>query len=70
MREFEAGRPEYHIDIQCLKTGQRLFVGCHDGPIAPLLAGEILERAKITDAGKRLTAKQKGAAYGDYRNRP
>ena len=69
MRDFQPGRAEYHIDIQCLRTGQRLFVGCHDGPIAPLLAGEILERAKVTDEGKSLTPQQREAAYGDYRNR-
>lgn len=60
--------PRYYVDIQCLRTGQRLFVGCYDGQLAPLLAGEILERAKVTDAGKTLTAKQKEAAYGDSRH--
>lgn len=60
--------PKYYVDIACLDTGQRIFIGCYDGPIAPLLAGEILERAKVTDAGKRLTRKQREAAYGDSRN--
>ncbi len=69
MREFHGGRAEYIIDIQCIRTGQRIFVGCHDGPLAPLLAGDILERAKVTDAGGKLSRSQKGAAYGDYRHR-
>lgn len=59
--------PSYYVDISCLDTGQRLFVGCLNGPIAPLLAGEILERAKVTDAGKRLSEDQRKGAY--YANR-
>lgn len=69
MREFQPGRAEYYIDIHCIRTGQRIFVGCHDGPMAPLLEGKILERAKVVDAGKTLTPKQRKEAYSDYRNR-
>ncbi len=59
--------PRYYVDIACIDTGQRLFTGCYTGPIAPLLSGEILERAKVTDAGKRLTEDQRKGAY--YANR-
>lgn len=57
MREFYGGRAEYHVDIACMRTGQRIFIGCHDGPLAPLLEG-IMECAKVLDAGKTLRRKR------------
>lgn len=60
---------QYHISIQRIDTEQRIFAGVHRGPIAPLLQGEILERALVTDAGEQLSAEQRRAAYADHRNR-
>jgi hypothetical protein len=62
--------PTYYVSIQEIHTEQRVFVGVLRGPLAPLLeeGGIILENARVTDAGRRLTkAQSKKAYYGTNR---
>ena len=63
----EFDRRQYYINIERLDTEQRVFVGVVRGPIVPLLEGTILENARVTDAGKQMSAKQRKAAYADQR---
>lgn len=53
---------QYHADILCMNSGQQVLLGEVRQPLAPVLAGEAMERALILDAGKRLTAKQQRRA--------
>ncbi len=57
--------PEYHISIERFDTEQRVFHGVVRGPLVPLLEGVIMEHAKVTDAGKRLSDRQLRRAYGN-----
>lgn len=54
--------PEYYISIQRVDTEQRLFTGYVKGPIVPLIEGCILEHARVTDAGRRLSVRQERRA--------
>lgn len=54
--------PEYYVSIERVDTEQRLFTGYVKGPIVPLIEGCILEHARVTDAGRRLTARQERRA--------
>lgn len=49
---------DYYVHIEHLGTEQKVFAGCISGPLAPHLEGVILENARVTDAGKRLTKAQ------------
>jgi hypothetical protein len=52
----------YRADILCMNSGQQVLIGEVRRPLAPVLGSEVLKRALILDAGKRLTAKQKREA--------
>lgn len=54
--------PRYFIDVRELPTAEPIFRGQLRGPLAPVLAGEMMERALIIDAGKRLNAEQRKEA--------
>jgi hypothetical protein len=60
--------PRYHVDIGGLHTEQRALFGCIHGPLAPVLAGETMDRARILDAGQRLSDDQRKGAYHGTRH--
>lgn len=55
----------YRVSIENLNTEQKLFVGNHRGLLVPLLQGIILDHARVTDAGGRLSPRQLKYAYRD-----
>ena len=59
--------PEYYVSIERVDTEQKLFTGYVKGPIVPLIEGCILEHARVTDAGKRLSARHERRAYNHVR---
>lgn len=54
--------PRYFVDVRSRSTNEPIYRGHLRGPLAPVLAGEMMERARIIDAGNRLNAAQRGEA--------
>lgn len=55
--------PRYFVDVRAKPSNEPIFRGQLRGPLAPVLAGEMMERALIIDAGKRLNAVQRKEAF-------
>ncbi len=60
--------PEYVITIQRFDTEECLYHGFHRGKLVPLLEGLIMDHARTTDSGKRLSEPQLKKAYRHGRN--
>lgn len=58
----------YRTDIICMNSGQQALIGEVRGPLSPMLTGEVMARALMLDAGKRLSkSKHRGARHADAR---